>query len=323
MIRLPTLVQPAALAAILRTAAPSTVRVLDATWHLPVPGRPVRNGRAEFCAGPRLPHARFFDIDRLGDPATGLPHMLPTQPVMAAALSDLGISAENATTTQQHIVLYDNSSPPAIRAACRAWWTLRAYGIPASRLSVLDGGLSAWIAAGLPVDAAPMADADIAKVGESDLTGEPPFVPFVPVLDSALVRSIDQVRAGIDAGRMQVVDARPPGRFAGRDPEPRAGLPSGHMPTSLNVPSSAVLDATTGKFKTPEELQAVFAPVLAALVSDESSHRELVASCGSGVTAAVLAFALEHAGLTSNVPVYDGSWTEWAQRARDGDIVGV
>ncbi|KAI9179233.1 hypothetical protein H9P43_005896 [Blastocladiella emersonii ATCC 22665] len=303
-VRLPALVSAKALADALGAHPPPSraLRVLDASWHMPNANR---DALAEYRAGPRIPGARFFGIDTHKDHASPLPHMLPPAAQFAAACKHLAVFPET------HVVVYDNAVP-AIRSACRVWWTLRALGFPPAQVSVLDGGLDAWVKAGLPVDATPWteaseADAAAQFAGESGAT-------FEPVLQHDLVKDMSQMRALIASDAARIVDARPAGRFAGTDPEPRPGLPSGHMPTAHSVPSMTVVDER-GFFKSRDELRnSVFARAL-----DGANGKPVVATCGSGVTASVLAFALEHAGLASNVPVYDGSWTEWASSG--GDIV--
>ncbi|ORZ33517.1 Rhodanese-like domain-containing protein [Catenaria anguillulae PL171] len=309
--RLPMLLNPTTLHSFLRTTPPTKLTVLDTTWHLPTAGRPP--ALSEYLAGPRIPTARFFDLDVHCDHATTLPHMLPSAGDFAATCRHLGIYKDSL------VVLYDNSHPVGVRASCRVWWTLRAFGFPKEQIAVLNGGLAGWIKEGLDVESTRLTEADVQA--HATQSADPNVFGtrfFEPELQTDLIRTMDQVAQRIAQGAATIVDARPPGRFAGRDPEPRPGIESGHMPGAFNVPSSSVLDAD-GKFKSTGELRALFAPALKDLCADESAKKDLIASCGSGVTAAVLAFALEYAGLAKDVSVYDGSWSEWA--AKGGEIV--
>jgi thiosulfate/3-mercaptopyruvate sulfurtransferase len=245
--------------------------VIDAT--LPLLGQP-GHGRDFYAAG-HIPGAVFFDINAIADLTTDLPHMLPTPEAFAEAAGGLGL--DPAAT----VVVYDAHG---LWSAPRVWWTLRVMGYP--RVFVLDGGLPAWRAAG----------------GEIDATGSalsPARV--IPKPDPALVADLDRMRTVVAEGAAQVIDARSAPRFRGETPEPRAGLRSGHMPGARNVPFNLVV-AEDGTLQTRQALAQVFAGVDLA--------RPIITTCGSGVTAAVLALALARLG-RSDVAVYDGSWTEW------------
>ena len=180
--------------------------ILDASWHLPAAGR---DPRAEFTQG-HIPGAVMFDIDAISDPASGLPHMLPDAPSFAKAMGALGVS-DNMT-----IVVYDSLG---VFSAPRAWWSLQTFG--ARKLYMLDGGLPAWRAAGLPIES-----------GEA----EPEPAIFNAQLNSGAVASIEDVAAALKNDTAQVADARSAERFSGAAPEPRPGLPSGHMPGARNLP---------------------------------------------------------------------------------------
>lgn len=248
--------------------------VVDASWHLPGTGR---DGRCEYLGG-HIPGAVFFDIDRVADTDSGLPHMLPDAGTFAREVGRLGI--DNHT----RVVVYDSAG---LFSAARVWWMFRVFGH--ERVAILDGGLPAWERAGLPLEAGPV---------ERDPAG------FVARFDPAAVWTLADVERNLDTGAAAVIDARPPGRFAGTAPEPRAGLPSGHIPHARNIPCSTVTDPETGHVRPPAELRERFADL---------DNRPVVCSCGTGVTACVLAFALHRLG-REDVAVYDGSWTEWAGR---------
>lgn len=249
--------------------------ILDASWHLPTAGR---DPRAEFEQG-HIPGAVFFDIDAISDPASSLPHMLPDAKSFAKAMGALGHNEK------MNIVVYDSSG---LFSAPRAWWTLRTFG--ARTVYVLDGGLPAWRAAGLPVETGP---------------AEPEPAMFNARLDGAAVASFEDVASALNNHSAQVADARSAERFSGAAPEPRPGLPSGHMPGAKNLPIGKLI--ANGRLKAPADLLAAFAE--AGIDPDAP----LITSCGSGVTAAVLNLALACAQKPAP-RLYDGSWTEWASR---------
>lgn len=256
----------------------SGVVVLDGSMHLPTSGR---NARREFEAE-HIPGAIYFDIDEIADKSDSLPHMLPSAGQFGEQVGRMGIS--NAT----RVVVYDSEG---LYSAGRVWWMFRTMGH--DNVAVLDGGLKKWKADGRPVTSA----------------ATPPRAPaaFAARRNAARVRSAAEVKALIGDPKVQIVDARAAARFAGSVPEPRAGLRSGHIPSSLNVPFGSLLKAD-GTLKDRAEL----AQVMQAAGVDVS--RPVVASCGSGVTAGVVAFALAQLG-NAEAAVYDGSWSEWGARA--------
>jgi thiosulfate/3-mercaptopyruvate sulfurtransferase len=253
------------------------LRVLDGTWHMP---QLKRDAQAEFVAA-HIPGAVFFDIDRIADRATPLPHMLPSADEFAEAVGALGIGSDD------RIVVYDVRG---VVSAARVWWTFRAFGH--ERVAVLDGGLRAWIAEGRPTAA-----------GEASPTRR----QFRARLRPELVRDFDFMRRNVGSRVDQVVDARSRGRFEGTEPEPRAGLRGGHIPGSVNVPYET-LYRPDGTLLPLEALRAAF---------DQGGvdlGKPITTTCGSGITASVLALALHLIG-RPDVAVYDGSWTEWATRS--------
>ena len=249
--------------------------IIDASWHLPPTGR---NGDAEFRQA-HIPGAAFFNIDVIADTASGLPHMLPDAHSFAVQMTALGLG------DGMRFVIYDTHG---LFAAARVWWTLRAFGV--REVWILDGGFPKWQREGRPVE-----------------HGEPRRQPrpFTPRLDHSFVASIDDVRRALASGAAQVVDARPADRFEGRAPEPRPGLKSGHMPGSFNVPFVEVIEG--GHLKSAEALAAIFASHGVDLA------RPVLTTCGSGVSAAILALAAEEAG-GRVAGLYDGSWAEWGGR---------
>ena len=260
--------------------------VLDATWFLPTESR---DGKAEHRIA-RIPGARFFDVDAISDPDSDLPHMLPTAGRFARIAGGLGVGNET------RVVVYDAKG---VASAPRAWWMFRVFGHDG--ISVLDGGLPAWRAAGGPIE-----------------SGEPAPVPprrFVPSFRSALLVGFgDLIRPIRDRGlpRPRIVDARAKGRYDGTAPEPRPGLRSGHIPHSDNLPYQALL-AADGRLADEATLRARLAEV------GVDGSEPVVFTCGSGVSACVLALAVARLGLP-DAAVYDGSWSEWASHP-DGIIV--
>ena len=249
------------------------LRVLDGTWHMP---QLQRDAHAEFLQA-HVPGAAFFDIDRIADHTTSLPHMLPTAEAFAAAVGALGIGSGD------RVIVYDVRG---VISAARVWWTFRAFGH--DRVAVLDGGLRAWTAAGHRVESGEPA---------------PPRREFRATHRPELVRSLDAVRRNLATRAEQIVDARSRGRFEGTEPEPRAGLRGGHIPGSVNLPYET-LYRPDGTLKPAEALRSAF------VIAGVDLAKPVTTTCGSGITASVLALALHVVG-HPRVAVYDGSWTEW------------
>ena len=251
--------------------------VFDTTKYLP---NEPKDAMAEFERA-HIPGAGFFDIDAVADPETDLPHMAPTPGRAARQLGALGIS------NRHRVVFYDQKG---LFSAARGWWLMRLFGH--ERAAVLDGGLPKWLKESRRTEAGPAH-----AVPRQDF-----WADFI----ARRLAGIGDVKRIVQDRSALILDARAKGRFDGTAPEPRPGLPSGHMPGAANVPATDLL-APDGTMLPPEQLRARFAQ------AGVDGGKPLVTSCGTGVTACILALGLVRAGLPEPA-VYDGSWTEWASR---------
>jgi len=254
------------------------VKIVDGSWRMPG-GAPARLDHEER----RIPGAVFFDIDAIADKTTALPHMLPSAAEFSEAVGALGIAPGD------DVIIYDDQG---LFSAARVWWTFRAMGH--ERVSVLDGGLPKWLREGRPVETGPAA---------------PARVEYRAAPRADLVRTSDDVRAFLNDARGVVLDARPAPRFKGEAPEPRPGLRPGRMPGAINLPHALLL-RDSGELRPLHELARLF--------HDRDVHAEtdVIATCGSGVTAAVIVLALERLGHRRHA-LYDGSWAEWGAQTND------
>lgn len=249
------------------------LRVIDASWYLPAMGR---DAKAEYAAG-HIPGARFFDIEEISETRSALPHMAPPPEKFISRMRAMGVGDGH------QVVIYDGQG---LFSAARVWWTFRLMG--KTDVAVLDGGLPKWKAEGRALE---------------DLPPVPRDRHITVQRQAGLVKDVTQVAQASKLRSHLILDARAPARFAGTEPEPRAGLRSGHIPGSVNLPYGQVLKAD-GTMKSAEDLREIFAGL------GVTPERPVITSCGSGVTAAVLSLALERAG-HRNHALYDGSWAEW------------
>ena len=250
------------------------IRVADASFKLP---GIAPTAREDYDRG-HIPGAVFFDIDDIAQPGTSLPHMIPSPELFAQKMEALGIG------NGDRVIAYDGAG---LSSAGRAWWILRLFGH--HDVAILDGGLPKWRVEGRPLDTA---------------VPNPPRRHFTALFDPSLVRDKKALLENLSARAEQVVDARASGRFDGTAEETRPGLRCGHIPGSRNLPYDRVTDPNTRELRNPEELTMLFRSAGVRL------DRPVVTSCGSGVTACALAFALHLIG-HSGAAVYDGSWSEW------------
>ncbi|MBL4740501.1 MAG: 3-mercaptopyruvate sulfurtransferase [Sneathiella sp.] len=249
------------------------LRIVDASWYLPNENR---DPKAEFVEN-HIPGAVFFDIDEIADLDIPLPHMIPSPEKFSSRMRKLGLGDGN------RIVIYDGSG---IRSAARAWWMVRLFGH--EDVSILDGGLPKWQAENRPTE-----DLPVPKKERH----------FTSRQNNMMVREKSQVRKNIETAKEQLLDARAKGRFEGVEPEPREGLRSGHIPGALNLPFNQLLNGD-GTLISGSALTAAFED------AGIDMSKPVITSCGSGITACVLAFGLHMIG-HRRVSVYDGSWTEW------------
>jgi thiosulfate/3-mercaptopyruvate sulfurtransferase len=246
--------------------------VVDGSWYLPTENR---DGFEEYLAA-HIPGAVFFDIDEIADHSRSLPHMLPPPHVFELHMARLGISNDSK------VVVYDGAG---LFSAPRVWWTFRIFGV--ENVFILDGGFPQWKAEKKPVEAGMVAR-------------EPAH--FIAAMNETMVADLDRVKKTLVDRSAQVVDSRSAARFRGEAPEPRPGVRSGHMPGSLNVPDTQIVDQ--GQLAGADTIRKAFAE------GGVDLDKPVITSCGSGVNAAIVWLALDSIGKEPQA-LYDGSWSEW------------
>lgn len=260
------------------------LRIVDASWHLDS----ARDPAADYEAA-HIPGAVFMDLGGLADTTTELPMMLPKPEKFASRMQSLGLGDGS------RIVLYDSSD---LHTSARAWWMLRLFG--AHSVAILDGGLAKWQAEGRDV-----------ATGKETLRHR----HFTVWKDESHIRSLDQMKTLVEGGSEQIVDARSQARFEGREAEPRLGVNPGHMPGAKNLPMGGLFNAD-GTWKDKDGLKAAFE------AAGVDPMQPIAATCGSGITAATVAFAAHLLG-NDKVAIYDGSWSEWGADATTPKAIGA
>ncbi len=258
------------------------IKIIDGSWYLPAHNR---DAHAEYAQG-HIPGAVYYDLDAYSDQTSSLPHTMPSADLFSKTISELGISNDD------HVIVYDGMG---LFSAARIWWMFKTFGHEA--VSVLDGGMPAWLEAG---------------GAQQTQIPKPAPTAYKAILNTDRMADWHAVAEMAKTGSSQILDARPAGRFDGSTPEPRAGLQSGHIASSKNLPITELID--NGRLKEPSQLKALFEGAGMDL------NRPITTSCGSGVTAAVLTLGLAQLGHENN-KLYDGSWSEWGGLEETADLI--
>ena len=257
------------------------VKIIDGSWHLPTTGR---DGHKEYL-NMHIPGAVYFNIDKISDYSSTLPHMIPSSKTFNSKISEMGIS------NSHNIIIYDSEG---LFSAPRVWWMFRAFGH--KNVSVMTGGFKSWVNENKPVSD------NIPKISKGDFSGN---------LDPNMIRSLNDIKNNIVNNTELVIDARATNRFDGSEAEFRPGVRSGHIPKSFNLPYNKLIN-DDGTFISNSELINIFNTIGA------TEEQPVITTCGSGITACILGLGLHLIG-RDNWTVYDGSWTEWGSN-KDVDI---
>lgn len=254
------------------------VKIIDGTWHMPSSGL----NAFDIFKKKHIPNAIFIDLEEISDQNSELPHMMPDNDFFAKKISSLGIHNDN------HLIIYDMYG---IFSAARIWFMFKAFGH--EKVSILNGGFPAWISSGGEVSK------QINQLKPSDYKAN---------LNRSLITSYKEVFNNISDNKFEVIDARSPDRFSGSGEEPRPGMKSGHIPKSKNLYFNDLINPDTKKFIKKEEISNIIKK------SRININKDIICSCGSGVTACILKFALELLDINKNIKIYDGSWSEWGTK---------
>ncbi|WP_075482902.1 rhodanese-like domain-containing protein [Candidatus Pelagibacter communis] len=258
----------------------NSLKIIDASWHMPAQKR---NPAKEYLNA-HIPNSIFFDLDENSEKDTDLPHMLPKQDAWEKIMSSFGIN------NNDDILIYDNSD---LKSSCRCWFSLLYFGHDEKKIHILNGGLKKWIFENKPTTK------DKTEITESN---------YVASEKENLVVSLDQIKKNILNKKFNIIDARSRERFEGKVPEPRKGLRSGHIKNSFCIPFNQCINQKTGEFKSLEELKKLFEQY-----ENVENKIDLVFTCGSGVTASVLAYAYKMVNNDYIPKIYDGSWSEYGK----------
>ena len=251
------------------------IKIIDGTWHMP--GSEL-NGFDVFKEK-HIPNAIFIDLEKISNPNSDLPHMMPDEKHFSEKISSLGIN------NNDNLVIYDIYG---MFSAARIWFMFKAFGH--NNVSLLNGGFPAWI------------DSDGAV---SNTINELKNTTYKAKLNKLLIADYNQVLENLSNQKYQILDARSPDRFSGINEEPRPGIKSGHIPKSKNLYYNDLINQDTKKFIEKEEIKNLIKK------SAIDTKKDIICSCGSGVTACILKFAIELVSKNKNIKIYDGSWSEW------------
>jgi len=254
------------------------VKIIDGSWHMPGSGL----NATEIFKKQHIPNSIFIDLEEISDQNSDLPHMMPTEKDFSKKISSYGIKNDD------QLIIYDAHG---IFSAARIWFVFKAFGH--KKVSILNGGFPAWIDSG-------------GKISDQINNLEP--TNYQAKLNNSLIVSYKEIFNNLSKNKYQIIDARSPERFSGLAEEPRPGMKSGHIPNSKNLYFNDLIDPNTKKFIEKEEIEK--------LINNQGIDlsKDTVCSCGSGVTACILKFALELLGKNQNIRIYDGSWSDWGTR---------